>query len=348
MSFLAILFALLIEQVRPLVGQTPVHAGARGYARWAARSFDAGRSSHAWIVWCAVVLVPAATVMLLHGWLVWSLDWWGVALAFVLHTAVLYATLGFRHFSHHVTSIRDALDAGDEEAARSVLARWQQIETTDLPRSEIVRHVIEHSVIAAHRHVFGVLGWYALLSALGCGPAGAVVYRMAEFAQRHFQGQSTHAHENSPALKQVALRAWFVVDWLPARATAIGFAIVGNFEDAIDLWRQDTLRRGADEMMASRWGPGMTQDDAVILSATAGALNVRLGGDALRPVPAPAFAPEDTSSAALEHQTTPSQIEPVHSDMPLAQQAHLRSAVGLVWRSVVLWMLLLALLTLAR
>ena len=28
--------------------------------------------------------------------------------------------------------------------------------------------------------------------------------------------------------------------------------------------------------------------------------------------------------------------------------AHLRSIVGLVWRSVVLWMLLLALLTLAR
>ena len=30
------------------------------------------------------------------------------------------------------------------------------------------------------------------------------------------------------------------------------------------------------------------------------------------------------------------------------QMAHLRSVVGLVWRSVVLWMLLLALLTLAN
>jgi adenosylcobinamide-phosphate synthase len=36
---------------------------------------------------------------------------------------------------------------------------------------------------------------------------------------------------------------------------------------------------------------------------------------------------------------------------PVRQQAelpHLRSVVGLVWRSVVMWMLLLALLTLAR
>ena len=31
-----------------------------------------------------------------------------------------------------------------------------------------------------------------------------------------------------------------------------------------------------------------------------------------------------------------------------AEVAHLRSIVGLVWRSVVLWMVLLALLTLAR
>ena len=31
-----------------------------------------------------------------------------------------------------------------------------------------------------------------------------------------------------------------------------------------------------------------------------------------------------------------------------AQMAHLRSVVGLIWRSVVLWMLLLALLSLAN
>jgi adenosylcobinamide-phosphate synthase len=31
-----------------------------------------------------------------------------------------------------------------------------------------------------------------------------------------------------------------------------------------------------------------------------------------------------------------------------AEVSHLRSVVGLVWRSVVVWMLLLALLTLAR
>jgi adenosylcobinamide-phosphate synthase len=31
--------------------------------------------------------------------------------------------------------------------------------------------VIEHSVLAAHRHVFGVCCWFCLLEVLGLGPA---------------------------------------------------------------------------------------------------------------------------------------------------------------------------------
>jgi adenosylcobinamide-phosphate synthase len=346
-SFLAILFALLIEQVRPLVGNTAVHDSARRYSRWAARSFDAGKDGHAWIVWSVVALAPAVTLMLFDRSLVWSLGWTGLMLSFVLHTAVLYATLGFRHFSHHVTAIRDALDAGDEDTARLVLAKWKQVETADLPRSEIVRHVIEHSMIAAHRHVFGVLGWYALLSAFGLGPAGAVLYRFAEFAQRYFRSQDGVPIKASPALTLVASKAWYLIDWLPARVSALGFAIVGNFEDAIDNWRTDASRKAPGEMLAKRWGVGMTENDAVILSATAGALNVRLGGDALRPAPANPF---NTSSAlvGVPVKGASMSVEPVNTSSPEAQQAHLRSAVGLVWRCVVLWMLLLALLTLAR
>ena len=33
---------------------------------------------------------------------------------------------------------------------------WQQVDVGALPRSEIVRHVIEYSVLAALRHVFGM------------------------------------------------------------------------------------------------------------------------------------------------------------------------------------------------
>ena len=182
MSFFAILFALLIEQARPLARSNPVHAGLRLWARWVSRNFDAGKSHHGWVAWALTVVGPTLAAAVIY----WLLDGFvGWPLAIVWSTVVLYFTLGFRQFSHHFTAIRDALDAGDEAQARELLAQWQRVEVADLPRSELLRHVIEYSVLAAHRHVFGVFAWFSLLAALGLGPAGAVLYRMSEYVSRY-------------------------------------------------------------------------------------------------------------------------------------------------------------------
>src|SRR6218665_510975 len=97
-----------------------------------------------------------------------------------------------------------------------------------------------------------------------------------------------------------------------------------SFEEAIDGWRYYAQRFPHD-------------NDGVILAATAGAINVQLGGEALRQreelATGPLYDDEEGSSS------TPGRA---------AEVSHLRSVVGLVWRSVVVWMLLLALLTLAR
>ncbi len=327
MSFFAILFALLIEQVRPLAPRNPVFAGMLGWTRWVSRNFDAGRDHHGWIAWALTVLVPSLAAALLYWGLDVAIGW---PLAMLWNVAVLYFTLGFRQFSHYFTEIREALDAGDEAQARQRLAEWQQVEVADLPRSELLRHVIEYSVLAAHRHVFGVLAAYCIFAVLGLGPAGAVFYRMAEFASRYWLHRSRH-QPVSEALQDAASVAWHRIDWLPARITALGFAVVGSFEEAIDCWRTHAQRFPND-------------NDGVVLAATSGAVNVRLGGEALRSAyaaPGPGGWPEagPPSATSEDSESTPGRE---------AQPAHLRSIVGLVWRSVVLWMLLLALLTLAR
>ena len=308
MSFLAVLFALLVEQARPLAPGNAVHGLLRAWARWSSRNLDAGRSHHGWVAWSVAVLGPTLVALAIH------LALWRVhpVLAFVWNVAVLYVTLGFRQFSHHFTEIRDALDMGDEAQARQLLADWQQVDASELPRSEIVRHVIEHSVLAAHRHVFGVLICFLAFWLLGLGPAGAVLYRLAEYLSRNWRERLDGTP--SPALQQAAARAWRWVDHWPARFTGIGFAIVGNFEEAVASWRGD----------ADRFAVG---SDGVVLAATSGAINVRL-----MPLPEGSPPPEEGDPAAR----------------PDPQLAHLGSVVGLVWRSVVLWMLLLALLTLAR
>jgi len=183
-------------------------------------------------------------------------------------------------------------------------------------------------VLAAHRHVFGVLFWYSVLAALGLGPMGAVLYRSAEFVSRYWSRQGfMGAQPVSERLQSAARQAWMWIDWLPARLTALSFAVVGSFEEAIDGWRFHAQRFPND-------------NDGVLLAATAGAINVRLGGEALKAREDATLMPGFDGEADFDDSdSTPGR---------LPELSHLRSVVGLVWRSVVVWLLLLALLTLAR
>ncbi len=326
MSFFAVLFALLIEQLKPLPRGNVIHDTLTAWMRWTGRNFDAGRDHHAWVVWGITAVFPA----LVAATAFWLLDQAAWLLGLAWNVAVLYLTLGFRQFSHYYTDIRDALERGDEAEARRLLAQWRHLDASELPRTELLRHVIEHSLLAAHRHVFGVFFWFVLLATFGLGPAGAVLYRMAEFASRYwaYKNRAVGAPIND-RLMELAQRLFGLLDYVPARLTAFGFAVVGNFEEAVTCWRRDAvLWKHANE--------------GIILAAAAGAVGVQLGGSA-----APGVTPDrsKTFDAGAGPETTGAEgstpgVPPV--------TGHLRSIVGLVWRSVVLWMLLLALLTLAN
>jgi adenosylcobinamide-phosphate synthase len=326
MSFFAVLFALLIEQLKPLPRDNWVHETLMSWVRWTGRNFDAGQPHHTWVVWCVSVLVPSVLAALLYL----AIDHWSRVLALAFDAALLYLTLGFRQFSHYFTDIRDALDRGDENEARRLLAEWRHLDASELPRTEVLRHVIEHALLAAHRHVFGVFFWFVVLSALGLGPMGAVFYRMAEFSTRYwgYRQRAIDAPAND-ALLALSQRLFGWIDHVPARLTAFGFAVVGDFEAAIGSWRKD----------AGLW---QHANEGVILAAAAGAVGVQLGGAA-----APGVTPDRSKTfgaggdaALADAQGSTAGATP--------QTGHLHSVVGLVWRSVVLWMLLVALLTLAN
>ncbi len=316
MSFISVLFALLLEQARPLGRGNLVHAGVRAWVRWCSRNLDAGKPLHGWLAWGFAVGIPAVSSAAMY----WLLSLWtGWPLAVFWSALVLYACLGFRQFSFHFTQIRDALALDDEPLARSLLAKWQQVDTQTWSRSDMIGRVIEFSVMASHRHVFGVLAWFSVLAAFGLGPMGAVLYRLSEFVVRYWQHQSQHHHQPvSAALQTNAQGAWHAIDWLPTRITALGFAVVGNFEEAIDGWRSYVEQ--ADP-----------QNDGLLLAATAGAVNIFL--------PTLFGAIPGTSGSAA---ATPLPRRPT------PELAHLAVVVGLVWRAVVMWIVLLALLTLAR
>ncbi|MEP7296516.1 MAG: cobalamin biosynthesis protein CbiB, partial [Burkholderiales bacterium] len=101
MSFFAVLFALLIEQLKPLPRGNVVHDSLTAWMRWTGRNFDAGREHHAWVVWCITAVVPALLAWGIHA----GLGHFNVLLALAWNVVVLYLTLGFRQFSHYFTDI---------------------------------------------------------------------------------------------------------------------------------------------------------------------------------------------------------------------------------------------------
>lgn len=323
MTFFAVFFALLIEQARPLTHQNWVHVGMRAWVRWVFRSLDAGQSHHGALVWGIAVGLPVVLTAAVHM-VLWS---YSMLLTLIWAVAVLYVTLGFRQFSHHFTEVRAALERGDNLAARRALAEWRKLPLDAVPDTDLVKHVIECSALSVHRHVLGVLVCFVVFWLLGLGPAGAVLFRLAEHMDAVCRTQASTVaagvasdgtsaavvvwgtRQPSEAVRRAAAEAWRWINHLPARATALAFAVVGNFEEAVANWRQEA------------WGHD-DPHDGIVLAATAGALNLRMGAAS----PAPGTEPT----------------------VPPPQLAHLTSLVGLVWRSVVLWMLFLALVTLAR
>lgn len=327
MTFASVLLALIAEQFRALGRNNPIYDVVRALAEWAEHTFDTGRPRDAAFAWLTVALPLAVAAIVVH-YLLSSIS---IALALAWNVLLLYLTLGFRQFSHYFTDIHEALNRDDPAAARALLHEWTGADTVDMPVSEIVRQTLEAAIVAVHRHVFGVFFWFMVPG----GPGGVVLYRIAEYLARHWSEPSS---ERSAGLGRFASRAFYLLDWVPSRLTAMGFAIVGNFEDAIYAWRNH----------ASKWED---ETNGVLLASGGGALGVRLGA----PLPeddAAVVLRARASDVALDYVTGAEvgslEPEPAAPEFGMEPSVRtLQSAVGLVWRAVVLWMLLLAMLSLA-
>ena len=314
MTFLSILCALLIEQLKPLRADNPVYTAVKQLAARMEGWFNAGEVRHGRIAWWAMML----TLMLPTALVYWFCLKSSPFAALAWNILIVYLTLGFRHYSHYFTSIQLALNSGDEATARALLAEWTKQDTRAMDAGDIARIAVEKALVTTHRNVFGVFFWFLM----PVGPACAVMYRVAEYLSRAWNEPE---HMRNEAFGRFAAKAFYWIDWIPARLTAIAFAVVGNFEDAIYAWRN----------FAHRW-----QDEAVgiILSAGGGAMGLRLGTPNEHAADIPPADAATIDAAGFEVEALPGEE---------ATARALQSTVGLVWRALLLWMLLLLLLSFA-
>ena len=314
MTLFSVLFVLVLEQFRPLRKDNPVYGWIVLLAARVERSFNAGRAEHGMLGWLAMMSALVVPTLLIYGLLALA----GPLAQLAWTVLIVYLTLGFRHYSHYFSSIQISLNNGDLNEARRLLAEWSRTETAELDAPDIARLAVERALVTTHRNVFGVFFWLLM----PIGPAGAVLYRVAEYLARAW---SEPDHLENEAFGQFARRVFRVIDWAPARLTAIAFAIVGNFEDAVYAWRN----------FARRWSDEST---GIILSAGGGAMGVRLGTPT-----------ENASSLPLTDVTgleSRPDIEVLPGEEPSIRA--LQSTVGLIWRALLLWILLLLMVSVAN
>jgi membrane protein required for beta-lactamase induction len=149
----------------------------------------------------------------------------------VFAVLVLLYTLGPVDLDSRVEAYTKAAEEDDDEAIKEIA---REIIEDEPPTSEPARSqaVAEGTLFQANRRIFSLLFWFLIL-----GPLGALLYRLATQLPRLERARQDLDFNLSAGQLIV------ILEWLPARITAICYAIAGSFEDALYGWRSYQDRR---------------------------------------------------------------------------------------------------------
>ncbi|HBD36831.1 adenosylcobinamide-phosphate synthase CbiB [Cupriavidus metallidurans] len=206
------------------------------------------------IAWAVVVLVPAAIAV----WLISLAQAVHPALAWVLHAVALYAALGARSLSQHIAPIAGALIRGDLYAARRLTACIVSRDTEDADAEALARAACESALENGNDAIFGALFWFLI----GGAPA-VIVFRLANTLDAMW-GYRT---PRWLMFGWAAARIDDVLNFVPARLTALSYASLGATAQALRCWRTQ----------ARAWS---SPNAGPVMAAGAGAVGVALGGGA--------------------------------------------------------------------
>ena len=184
---------------------------------------------------------------------------WLPLIGLAVALGLLYLALGARSLTEHAEAVAMALQAGDLALAREKVALMVSRDAADLDEEGISRATVESVLENGCDAIFGALFWFAL-----AGAAGVVLYRLANTLDAlwgyrtprylHFGGAAARLDDG--------------LNWLPARLTALSYALVGS-QPAL-AWR--CWREQAPFWKSPNAGP--------VMAAGAGALGLALGGPA--------------------------------------------------------------------
>ncbi|GAC1316154.1 MAG: adenosylcobinamide-phosphate synthase CbiB [Collimonas sp.] len=256
MSALLLILGVLLDM---MLGEARRWHPLVGFGRLAnalERRLNRGGRKH-WRGALAWLLAVLPLVLLAY----WSIRWsasLGLWASAGIHALLLYFSLGLRSLRDHTLPIERALAANDLAQARLLTARIVSRDTTQADAADLAKAGVESLLENGNDAVFGTLFWFML-----AGGPGAILFRLANTLDAMW-GYRTPRYN---AFGRVAARIDDGLNWIPARLTALSYALLGDMRQALHCWRTQ-----APAWSSPNAGP--------VMAAGAGALGLALGGPA--------------------------------------------------------------------
>lgn len=222
---------------------------------------------------------------------------------------ILYITIGWRSLSLHAKAIYEALNAGHISHARTAVSMIVSRDCDQSNETDISTAATESVLENGADAIFGAIFWFIL-----AGVPGVICYRLTNTLDAMW------GYKNPRFLNfgWAAARFDDILNYFPARLTALSYALCGKTRLAIKCWLNQ----------AKFW---KSSNAGTVMASGAGAIQVSLGGKAI-------------------YQGT-TQLRPLLglklSDQTKATAESIKSACKLINKSLCLWVIVLIVISLS-
>lgn len=255
MLFVVISLGLLLDQLlgepkryHPLVGFG--HC-ANHIEKWLNTKPDAPKSIILGLFGVAILILPLSIAghfihleLKQYGW--------------ILAVLVIYWATGFKSLLQHSEKVAADFNEGGLKEARHSISLMVSRDTATMDDAEVTRAAIESTLENGCDATFGVLFWYVI-----GGVPMVILYRLSNTLDAMWG----YRNQRFELFGKSAAKLDDLLNYLPARLTAVSYALCGNTKKAFSRWRVD-----AKHLASPNGGP--------VMATGAGSLNIKLGGPA--------------------------------------------------------------------
>lgn len=220
-----ILLALILDRWLPDRGGFRIWTWYSDWAESIEQRFNGGLRAHgtfAVLLAIAPILAAIFLATLILGQI-------ATVLVILFSIVMLYLCIDLYRLGQIAQAVATALEDSEVDEASAHLKELTGKDTIETSVAGVAQATVEAVLKQANSLVVAPIFWFLLL-----GPVGAMLQRLAAVLDRLWGHRTARFSEFGWA----AARLDDLLSWVPARITALSYAVMGSFEDALHSWRR--------------------------------------------------------------------------------------------------------------